>query len=62
MNFEMGLTGTKMHTVAAGMLGVIANVSGVYYTPVHFDPRNYTIGTGNTTFTELEVKYKKKTN
>ena len=61
MNFELGLTGTKMHTVAAGMLGAIANVSGVYYTPVLFDPKNYTLGTGNTTFTELRLKYNKQT-
>ena len=62
MNFELGLTGSKMHTVAAGMLGAIANISGVYYTPVLFDPKNYTLGTGDTTFTELRQKYTKKTN
>jgi serine/threonine protein kinase len=59
INFEVGLTGTKMHTVAAGMLGSIINFSGVYYTPVAFEPTKYTAGTGNSTFTELKMVTKK---
>jgi serine/threonine protein kinase len=55
MNFEIGLAGTKMHTVAAGMLGSIVNFSGVYYTPADFDPEKYTKGTGETKFTELKL-------
>lgn len=56
VNVEIGLTGVKMHTVAAGMLASIANLSGVYYTPIHFDPNKYTKGTGDTTFTILKMK------
>jgi len=55
INVEIGLTGVKMHSVAAGMLASIASLSGVYYTPVRFNPNRYTIGTGNTTFTELSL-------
>lgn len=55
VNFELGLTGTKMHTVAAGMLGAIVNLSGVYYTPAKFDPTKYTKGTGETTYAEMRI-------
>ena len=56
VNVEIGLTGVKMHTVAAGMLASVANFSGVYYTPIHFDPNKYSKGTGDTTFTMLKMK------
>lgn len=56
INFEIGLTGTKMHTVAAGMLGSFVSFSGVYYTPVHFDPKKYTYGTGKSSYTELYLR------
>ncbi len=54
-NVEIGLTGVKIHMVAAGMLASIANISGVYYTPASFDPEKYTKGTGKTNFTTIEI-------
>jgi len=56
LNFELGLTGVKMHTVAAAMLASIANLSGIYYTPVIFEPSKYTKGTGKTTYTDLKIR------
>lgn len=56
LNFELGLTGVKMHIVAAGMLASIANLSGIYYTPVSFEPSKYTKGTGKTTYTNLKIR------
>ena len=55
-NFEIGLTGVKMHMVSAGMLASIAGISGVYYTRAEFDPKKYTRGTAETAISSLEIK------
>ena len=38
-----------------------ARIPRIAYTPVIFDPKNYTLETGDTSFTELRQKYTKKT-
>ncbi len=54
-NFEIALTGTKMHTVAAGMFASIATPSSVYYSkPTRFDPERFTKGTGVTRLLHLK--------
>jgi serine/threonine protein kinase len=48
-NFELALTGSKMHTVAAGMLAATVRPAGVHYSrPQRFKADRYTIGTGDT--------------
>lgn len=46
-NFEVALSGTKMHAVGVGMLAATTPVSAVYYSrPHHFEPHKFTHGTG----------------
>ena len=48
-NFEVALTGSKMHTVAAAMLAATVRPAGVHYSrPREFKPDRYTVGTGDT--------------
>lgn len=48
-NFAMSLTGTKMHTVGAGMLAATLMPAIVFYSkPSSFDPSKFTRGTGST--------------
>lgn len=48
-NFEIALTGSKMHTVAAAMLGATARLAGVHYSkPERFKADSYTNGSGPT--------------
>jgi len=48
-NFEIALTGSKMQTVSAAMLGAVARPAGVYYSkPRAFDSKSYTTGSGQT--------------
>jgi len=48
-NFEVALTGSKMHTVAAGMLAATVRPAGVHYSrPQEFKADRYTVGTGET--------------
>jgi hypothetical protein len=54
-NFEIALTGTKMHAVGAGMFASIASPSSVYYSkPTRFDPEKFTKGTGVTRLLHLK--------
>jgi len=53
-NFELALSGAKMHAVAAGMLAATALPAGVYYSaPSAFDPSKFTAGTGVTRVVQL---------
>lgn len=48
-NFEVALTGSKMHTVAAAMLAATVRLAGVHYSqPRDFKSDQYTAGTGGT--------------
>jgi len=48
-NFEVALTGSKMHTVAAAMLAATVRPAGVHYSrPKEFKADRYTVGTGDT--------------
>ena len=48
-NFEIALTGSKMQTVSAAMLGAVAQPAGVYYSePAGFVSGSYTSGSGQT--------------
>lgn len=48
-NFEVALTGSKMHTVAAAMLAATVRPAGVHYSrPQEFKADRYTVGTGKT--------------
>ena len=48
-NFEIALTGSKMQTVSAAMLGAVAQPAGVYYSqPAGFESETYTSGSGQT--------------
>jgi serine/threonine protein kinase len=53
-NFEITLTGSKMHAVAAGMFAAIATPSSVYYSqPNRFNPRRFSRGTATTRLVHL---------
>ncbi len=55
-NFEIVLTGTKMHAVGAGMFSVSARPASVYYSKAReLLPRQYTEGTGATNAVHLKV-------
>jgi serine/threonine protein kinase len=55
-NFEIALTGSKMHAVSAAMLGAVAQPAAVYYSsPASFDPKRYTRGSGETTVAHLRL-------
>jgi serine/threonine protein kinase len=48
-NFELALTGSKMQSVSAAMLGSVARPAGVYYSrPAAFIAKSYTSGSGQT--------------
>jgi hypothetical protein len=54
-NFQIALTGTKMHAVGAGMFASVASPSSVYYSkPARFDPERFTKGTGVTRLLHLK--------
>lgn len=54
-NFELALTGSKMNTVAVGMLGAITTLGGVYYSrPNGFNKDKFTEGYGNTVAIRLK--------
>jgi hypothetical protein len=53
-NFEIALTGSKLHIVGAAMLAAVATPSGVYYSaPSKYDPEKFTKGTGKTRIIHL---------
>jgi serine/threonine protein kinase len=53
-NFEIALTGAKMHAVGAAMLAATALPASVYYSrPTKFDPSQFTKGTGVTRIVHL---------
>jgi serine/threonine protein kinase len=55
-NFEIALTGAKMHSVGAAMFAATATPSSVYYSaPTNFDPERFTKGTGLTRFVHLRL-------
>lgn len=48
-NFEVGLTGSKMHTLGAAMMGAVATPAAVHYSqPAEFNSEEFTKGTGGT--------------
>lgn len=54
-NFEIALTGAKMHAVGAAMLASTATPASVYYSrPRNFDPAKFTKGTGLTRIIHLK--------
>ena len=56
-NFEIGLTGSKMETVAAGALSAIRKVSQCWYVrPQRFDPEQFTKGAVDTRFFRISVE------
>jgi len=53
-NFEIGLTGSKLQTVAAGALAAVVKLSEVLYvSPAEWDPKRFTKGVGGTSYFEL---------
>jgi len=53
-NFELSLTGTKMHAVAAGMLAATTRLAGVFYSaPRQFIHEKFTAGVGSTRVSHL---------
>jgi hypothetical protein len=54
-NFEVSLTGNKLHAVGAAMFAAIAQPAAVYWSaPAGFDPNKFTKGTGDTGLLHLE--------
>ena len=55
-NFELGLTGSKLHTVAFAAASAAMQVSQAWYVkPAEFDPRRFSIGSGDTRFFEIAM-------
>jgi hypothetical protein len=56
LEFEMGLTGSKMHGVACAAASAAFPVAQAWYVaPTTFDPRRFTEGVGETAFYEVAV-------
>lgn len=56
LNFELGLTGDKLETVAAASFCAVINVNSVWYVkPKTFDPERFTTGAKETTFYRIEI-------
>jgi hypothetical protein len=53
-NFEIALSGAKMHAVAAGMFASVASSSAVFYSAPKFVKEHFTAGTGPTRLVTLE--------
>jgi serine/threonine protein kinase len=55
-NVEVGLTGSKLQTVAASALSSVYKLSQVWYIrPAQFDTQKFTTGTGATSFYEVRL-------
>ena len=55
-NFELGLTGSKLHTVAFAAASASMQVSQAWYVkPAEFDPKRFSIGSGDTRFFEITM-------
>lgn len=53
-NFELGLTGSKIHAVACAAAAVTLRISRAWYVrPTRFDPTKFTEGTGPTRYLRL---------
>jgi hypothetical protein len=60
-NFELALTGTKMHTVGAAMFASTVVPAGVYYAQAtRFDPATFTKGTEETLLVSLRRTEKRE--
>lgn len=50
-NFELGLTGDKLHSVAAAIASTVLKISACWYlSPNKFDENRYTLGTGRSSY------------
>lgn len=55
-NFELGLTGSKLHAVAFAAASAAMQMSQAWYVkPTEFDPERFSIGTGDTRFFEITM-------
>ena len=56
LNFELGLTGDKVESIAVATFCAVVNVNRVWYVkPKAFDSKRYTKGVKNTTFYKITV-------
>ena len=56
LNFELGLTGSKLQAVACAVISVIFKISQCWYLrPKRFDPQRFTTGVGMTRFFSVSV-------
>ena len=56
LNFELGLTGSKLQAVACAIVSVIFKVSQCWYLrPKRFDPQRFTTGVGATRFYRISL-------
>ena len=59
LNFEFGLTGSKLQTVACAAASAVYKVSQCWYLqPKQFDPERFTQGVGKTHFYEISLDQK----
>ena len=55
-NFEVGLTGSKLHAVAFAAASTSMQMSQVWYVkPAEFDPARFSVGFGDTRFFEITI-------
>ena len=53
-NFELGLTGSKLHAVAFAAISASMMISQAWYVrPAVFDPSRFSVGTGASRYFEL---------
>ena len=53
-NFELGLTGSKLHTVAFAAASASMRMSQAWYVrPREFDPARFSVGVGHTAYFEI---------
>jgi len=54
-DFELGLTGSKLHTVACAAASVALRIAQCWYVrPDEFDPKRFTQGVGDSRYFRLE--------
>lgn len=57
MNFEIGLTGSKMETVAAAAVSAIRKITQCWYVrPQSFDPERFTKGAGKVRYIRVSIQ------